>query len=265
MSTDNDRDHQQPTTGEPVSCSTPPTTKPPLVATPALPPDEVPPPERVSFGFLARHLLELFNFERGLGYTCWRWLREPGQAAEDFLFRDRKRFVKPLTLLTLIVAIVTYVSFQLVGLREQLTLDNPIFQEIPERARDAVQRSLQGVQSFLNVFLVIALPFQAGVLAMMFRQQRWHYPEHFVVVVYIYSMQSLLSLVQTPLIFVWPSLFGGLTAVITLLYVWWALGQVYPAPWYRVFMAFLMYLIIGSLVPGLAAGILFVWFMLVGI
>ncbi len=189
-------------------------------------------PSRITFEYLARHALELFNLERGIGFTIWRWLFQPGQAAQEFLFIARARYVKPFTALALAVTIMTYVSLQWVDIPSQLSVDSPQLRQIPERARPGLQLAMNYVVQFFHVFLVIALPFQAAINWLIFRGQKWHYPEHLVVVTYLYTIQTLLSMLFLPLIIWQPSIFGVASAFVSPAYLFWAIWQVYQTRWW---------------------------------
>lgn len=223
------------------------------------------PPERITFQFLGRHALELFNLERGLGFTVWRWAIQPRRAAQQYLFEDRSRYVKPFTLLALTVSLIAYVSFQVMGLQSQISVDSPQLSQFPEHLRPALHLALNYVIQFFNLFLVVSLPFQAAVNRLLFAKSGFHYPEHLVVVVYLYSIQTLITLLTLPVILWQPDAFGIVSSLLPLVYLFWSMLKIFQTTWWRALLAFLVYLFLGSLIPGLAAGILFLIIMALGV
>ncbi len=213
--------------------------------------------ERITLGYLYRHALEICNLERGLGFTVFRWVAQPRRAAQEFLFEDRGRYVKPFTTLALAVTLITFVSFQLFDLNAQMATANSQLAQLPEHFRPALQLALSYVVQFIHVFLVISLPFQAWRNSLLFRHVKWFFPEHMVAVTYLYAIQMLINTCLLPLMMVHEIFFGLISSIAAPAYVFWAIFQIYGAQWWRTILAWGGYLLIGSIMPAVLASILF--------
>lgn len=214
-------------------------------------------PDRITFGYLYRHALEICNLERGLGFTVFRWLFQPRRAAREFLFEDRTRYVKPFTALALAVTLITFVSFQLFDIDSQMATANLQLAQLPERFRPSIELALRYVVQFVHLFLVVSLPFQALLNSYLFRHAKWYFPEHMVVMTYLYTMQMLINISVLPLFLVNEVLFGVVSTIAAPCYLIWAIFQVYDTRWWYSLMAWIGYLIIGAIIPGILAALLF--------
>ncbi|MBL8891772.1 MAG: DUF3667 domain-containing protein [Planctomycetaceae bacterium] len=218
----------------------------------------LPAPERLSFAYLLRQALETLNLERGIGFTVWRWLVMPHQASQEFLFHDRVRYVKPFTFLALSVTLVTFVSLQIFEAEVKLEAAAPQMSQLPEKYRSSFRLALTLVIQYLHVFLVIALPFQAFVNGFVFRKTKWFYPEHLVVLAYLNSTQLLINASLVPLFLVNETIFSIVTSFAAPLYLLFSFWRVYEARWWLAAIGLLCHIMIGSIVPGLVVGLLFV-------
>lgn len=208
-------------------------------------------PTRITVGYLFGHALELANLERGIGFTIWRWLFQPRLATQEFLYIDRTRYVKPFTLLALAITLITYITLQWLGMEKELSNNNAQLRQFPEYLRPAVQQSLDIVRQYFHVFLVVAIPVQALANQLIFRRSGIYYPEHLVIVTYLFAIQTLLSVLCVPLVVWKPNLFGNIVGILLPVYLLWAIQQSYQTKWYWAALALLVYLVLGSLIPGI--------------
>lgn len=215
-------------------------------------------PDRLSFAYLLRHALETLNLERGIGFTVWRWLATPQQAAREFLFEDRSRYVKPFTTLALSVTLITFLSLQIFEVQSKLDAAAPQLSQLPEQYRGSFQLALTLVIQYLHIFLVVALPFQALANWFVFRESQWFFPEHLAALSYMNSIQLLINASLIPLFAVNEAIFSVITFFAAPLYLYLALWRVYEAKWWLALVGFLCQMMIGSIIPGLVVGLLFV-------
>lgn len=138
----------------------------------------IPQTERITFGYLYRHAIEICDRERGLGFTVFRWQVQPRRAAEEFLFVDRGGYVKPFAALAPAVTLISFVAFQLFDMNSQMATANSQLAQLLERFRPSLQLALSYVVQFIHVFLVISLPFQACLNSLLFWQAQWFFPVH---------------------------------------------------------------------------------------
>jgi hypothetical protein len=78
-----------------------------------------------------------------------------------------------------------------------------------------------------------------------------------VAVTYMYAIQMLINTCLLPLILVNEFFFGVISTIAAPAYVFWAISQIYESPWWRTFMAWVGYLLIGAIMPGILAFFLF--------
>lgn len=69
-------------------------------------------PERITMKTIWLGLMDIFNLERGLGYTLVALTVRPGHAIREYLEENRTRLVPPFRFLILTVAIGTFLTVQ---------------------------------------------------------------------------------------------------------------------------------------------------------
>lgn len=94
---------------------------------------------RITWRFLGQQLMQVVNLERGIGFTCWQLLIRPGQAVREYLFVDRRRMVKPITMLVLALSIHYLVAFGILGVD---FIPETGF-ELPPNAAERVQQAVE--------------------------------------------------------------------------------------------------------------------------
>jgi hypothetical protein len=188
---------------------------------------------RISWKSLAEYLLEQFNLERGLGYTVKQLLIRPQKAIQEYLFEDRHRMVKPLGFLLLVVAIAAYLSSFLLAFDSdiaQLLMQDPFFQKLPEDIRNVFARFFKLSQQYFNLFLMSNIPATTLATYLLFRDRQLNFPEHLVINVYIFSIQTLLILPLIPFMVQIPAI-SFLLLAINIGYFYYALTQIFNQNW----------------------------------
>ncbi len=188
---------------------------------------------RISWKSLTEHFLEQLNLERGLGYTIKQLIARPRTAVQEYLFEDRHRMVKPLGFLLLVVAIATYLASFLLdferGLGPLLTQD-PFFQSLPEDVRNLFLRFFNLSQQYFNLFFMSNIPVTALATYLLFRDQQLNFPEHLVINVYIFSIQTLLILPLMPFMVKVP-LLSFMVLILNVGYLYYALTKIFRQGW----------------------------------
>ena len=186
--------------------------------------------ERISLRQIAAHILEVLNLERGLGYTVKKMLADPYGAIREYLFENRRRMVRPITLLLLVVGITTYLSFRYFPMDQQF-VDEAEMKQLPSAIRPAIALILQWVRQYYNLFLMSSLPFAALATYLLFRSDGLNYAEHLIINIYVYSIQTLLLLLFIPLIVAYPKIFGPMIGLISTGYAVYAFTRIFEQTW----------------------------------
>lgn len=198
-------------------------------------PPERPAVDRVTFNYIGRLILEQFNLERGIGYTLKGLLLRPGKVLHEYLFENRTRMVRPLPFLLLIVGATVFLSFHFLGLdaelKNSLEKDSWLLQ-LPESIQTALKDFIAFLQQYFNLAMMSSIPVTALVTYWFFREHRLYYAEHLVLNTYIYSIQSLLTLIFLPFMLATPPL-GGVAAFLTLAYMAYAFIEIFEQNWWE--------------------------------
>lgn len=192
--------------------------------------------ERISLRSIGGYILESLNLERGLGYTIHKLIVYPYAAIREFLFEDRRRMVKPLTLLLLLVGIATFLSFRFLGLEDELTKSPEPIELLPgflTFSPEQVVKITVFLRQYFNLALISALPFLALASWLIFRGQGLNYAEHLVINVYIYCIQTIMVIVWIPL---FPATgYSSLTAIlltfVVVAYMIYAYKKIFEQSW----------------------------------
>ncbi len=160
-------------------------------------PDHFPEPqiERISMRRISAFILSSLNLERGLLFTLWALLRNPGEAMREYLFVDRSRYFEPLKLLILSLAIYLFLLVNIMpedgfmsGFEEGFLKDNP-----SAKKEAFFQQITDFIQQHANLILLISIPVSAIVSCLCFWRHRLWYTEHLVLNAYLYGFMSVLG------------------------------------------------------------------------
>lgn len=208
---------------------------------------------RISWKSLAEYFLEQLNLERGLGYTIKQLLVRPRLAIQEYLFEDRHRMVKPLSFLLLVVAIAAYLSSFLLDFDSdlgQLLVQDPLLQKLPEDIRNVFARFFDLSQQYFNLFLMSNIPATTLATYLLFREKRLNFPEHLVINIYIFSIQTLLILPLIPFLTKAPAL-SFLVLALNIGYFFYALTKIFNQSWKEGALKTLIVFMLTQLIQGI--------------
>jgi len=190
---------------------------------------------RISWPYIWANILAQFNLEKGLGYTLLRLLRDPGGTLHEFLFEDRRRLVKPITLLLLCVGITVFVAFRFLDLPPDMALDpedEKALEVLPPAIREAFVAVAGYSLRYFNLTLISAIPFFALASFLLFRRQGLHYTEHLVINIYINCVQTLITVPAIPLSVQAPWA-GSLFSLLSFGYLAYAYTRIFELKWWH--------------------------------
>lgn len=138
----------------------------------------------------------VWHVDHGIAYTLRQLLTRPGHTIREFLEGKRINHYRPLALLFLLGAIVLFVqhglgvSFVKVS-QEMFDADT---KDTPARMQAFQTELFQFIERNQNLVSILMIPFYAFGYWLLFRRQRYNYPEMLVVQTFITNVHLLLSL-----------------------------------------------------------------------
>ena len=113
-------------------------------------------PERITLRKVRSQILEQLNLEKGLGYTIKRFLLRPRQAVEEYLYQNRKIYIKPFSFLLLTSAITTFLILEFFLKQDPHIKDlttAPGWEKIPELLRPGMELLGKWFEKYFNFVL----------------------------------------------------------------------------------------------------------------
>jgi hypothetical protein len=211
---------------------------------------------RFTFPNVLRHVVtDALDLNRGLLFTAWSLLRDPGRAIRSYVAGRTVRYTNPVKYLLIVVTLVVLVYVQMGALESMVAALQPGTDPSAELAKNPMSAWMVG---HLNVMMLVGLPFLALASWLVFRRAALTYAEHLIFNLYVYAQQSLMSLLLVTPLFAAGQVVPGILiqCVITLGYYAWAASgffQMRPLP---AFLRTLGTQIIGGLLSAVAGGII---------
>jgi hypothetical protein len=176
--------------------------------------------ERLSMDRLLESLLEHVHLDRGLGYTVKLLLLRPGQAIQEYLFVDRRRMMRPFTLLLLSVGVATFLSLKFLLEEGAVNQAGAELAAFPERVQGALLLALQGIQQYFNLVYMSSLVPMTLASLLVFRAHRLNFAEHLVLNTFLFSMQTIAYILFIPLLVLGESWVTWIVAIPVIYTVW---------------------------------------------
>lgn len=216
------------------------------------------PVKRITLRSIGAEVLAQLNLEKGLGYTVKQLIVAPGQVIQEYLFEDRSRVTKPLTLVLLVVTVTAFISlrfFPTDGSLEKALSKG----EIPETIMPAVTLMVTFTRQFFNLVLMSSLPALALGSYLMFREKRLNYAEHLIINMYIFAIQTIAQLLFLPFLdkLPWLGLGAGALSIGYFLY---ALVRIFDISWVEAVWKSVVIYIIAQFIQMIVFGIVFLFF-----
>ncbi|HLK96769.1 MAG TPA: DUF3667 domain-containing protein [Hymenobacter sp.] len=143
----------------------------------------------------------VWHVDHGIAFTLRQLLTRPGHTIREFLAGKRVNHYRPLALLLMLGAILLFVQHGL-GV-SYVKASQEIFQGDMTNASARLKAFQADANGFIernqNLIYILMIPFNAFGYWMIFRRQRYNYPEMLVVQTFITNFHLLVSLVITVL------------------------------------------------------------------
>lgn len=180
--------------------------------------------ERITFKRIGASILAVLNLERGILYTLWALLISPGESMRTYLFVNRERFLEPVKLLILTVAVFLFFTLNYIpdsgfiaGFKMGYDGASSSSSASPE-AEQAGEAMIGFIQKYMNVILLLSVPIAAMVSHWFFRSFRLKYTEHVVLNAFMYGFLSVVAIILVPVSIVSPSTSNSLLFLLGWLY-----------------------------------------------
>ncbi len=205
-------------------------------------PENFPEPQikRISTKTIGASLLAILNLERGILYTIWELIKNPGAAMRRYLFTDRSGFIEPLKFLVLTIPIYLFLTFTffpdtgffagfengLAGASDGTT--NP--------EKQALAKKLISIfKEYANLVLLVTVPVAALFTRLIFRKYRLYFGEHLVLNAFLYGFLTFVTILLLPSTWMSDSLNSWLILILYFFYTSYFLQSFFQFSWWRAF------------------------------
>lgn len=218
------------------------------------------PVKRITLRSIGAEVLAQLNLEKGLGYTIRQLFVAPGQVIQEYLFEDRSRVTKPLTLVLLVVTITAFISLRYFpadgSIEKELAKGN-----IPGSLLPALTLMVKLARQFFNLVLMSSLPALALSSYLLFQEKRLNYAEHLIINMYIFGIQTIIQLLFLPFLDKLPWL-GVVAGALSIGYFLYALVRIFNISWIEAIWKSVVIYTIAQVVQLMVFGIVFLFFWL---
>ncbi|MFD2569010.1 DUF3667 domain-containing protein [Spirosoma soli] len=136
----------------------------------------------------------VWHVDHGIVYTLRQLLTRPGHTIREFLEGKRVNHYRPLALLLMLGAVLLFVQHGL-GVSYMKASQEMLNSKDASAGAQAFQAELnQWIERNQNLLYILMIPFFAFGYRLMFRRQRYNYPEMLVAQTFITNIHLLLSL-----------------------------------------------------------------------
>lgn len=181
--------------------------------------------KRITFRSIGAEILAQLNLEKGLGFTIKGLILTPKTSIEEYLFYDRSRMVRPMALVLLVVTVTTFISLWYFPADQEVS--SSLSQSgVLESLIPAIEAFTYISRQYYNLLLMSALPAMSLGTYLVFRTSGLNYAEHLIINMYVFSIQTLLTLPILPIIKVLPWL-GIIATMLPAIYYLYALKSIF--------------------------------------
>lgn len=144
------------------------------------------------------------NLDRGFWHTMWELTVRPGGVIKDYINGVTRPYFPPFRYAFILVTISTVLTVSS-GIFEMQQAEFMQIEGNEPGTGQAMQQEIQAfIGRFLNLFVIVILPFNAFGTWLFTRRQKFNYAEHFVANTFLIGQTSLYGMVFLPFYFIWP-------------------------------------------------------------
>ncbi|MFC2104972.1 DUF3667 domain-containing protein [Bacteroidota bacterium] len=182
--------------------------------------------------FIIDAIESAFNLENGFFFTIQQLLKNPGKVLIEYLNGRTKDYYNPIIFLILLVglsALITVMSNSFDNSIQYTTdLTNNIT-ELPKVQDPFVIKIQSFLKSYLNVFMILFVPFYTIGFRLLFSRSKLYYTEHLIINCYAFGTVTLIGIVAAGILIFIPNT-TGIEAIIG----WLILISIYPYFYHKV-------------------------------
>lgn len=218
-------------------------------------------PERISIPRLWNSFLEVLNLEKGVLLTIKDLAMQPGEMIRAYLFTNKRfDYAKPFSFLLLLTAIGTLLTAKILAYSQGQA--EAQVQQFPEEMRAFVERTMDLLGEYYNLYQVSQIPIYALGTYWLFRAVRYNYAEHLIINCFLTAFSTLIFILVFPLFFVSPNLMSALLLIIFIYQIYFYHRVYKDKLLLSIGKTILVYIIVSSLHGLLTMGTLFAYFYL---
>ena len=194
--------------------------------------------KRITLRHSLSHLFQsLTNIDRGLWATSWLMFRNPGKVIRDFIRGVTVPYFHPFRFVFfwLTLQVLFFVS---TGFYEKIQKNVNDQMGTTPNTSPAMDSFMHIYYSYMNIFMLLALPAMAFGSWLVFRKKGYNYAEHLVIGAYMYGAISLMSLILSPFMLISIEHFGiaaFFTMPLTFIYQTYVYRSLFPQNWVILF------------------------------
>lgn len=188
--------------------------------------------QRINRNYIVDEFKSIFiASNKGFFYTIKKLILNPGKTAREYLQGDRQKHYKPVLLALLLATISAFLSYQVMGLDENI---NQFNQEMyGDKVKDnPIVNSYMGIfKSYYSLIMVGLLPLYALASYLGFKKWGDNYYEHIVANAFFQSIYTVFSFLVFPVYFSFGfdnkimMIYSSIFMLLVLpLYVWFMVG-----------------------------------------
>ena len=178
--------------------------------------------KRIDEHYISHEIKHLLHFEKGFLFTTKSLLLRPGKAIREFLFEDRKKYVKPILFLILTSVIFTFVTHSLHITFSFFNIDNVV----PLKGKIRSKEIGEWTDKYTGYAQLIMGIFIAFWTKIFFRKFKCNIYEILVLLSFVLGEAILILTFFNVLAKVFENGYLALSGIISyFVYIIWAVGQ----------------------------------------
>ena len=171
-------------------------------------------------GVITEALSSIFKLDSGLWRTMVMMTQKPAQVIQDYIKGKTKPYVNPFRYALGLIALYVFLAINLGEFSVQIEQAIELYRNmgiISTAEDEVVMRSrLDSVFKFSNFIPFALIPFLSLATNWLFKKEKWHYAEHFVMNTYVMGHLNLLGI---PLLLIVGVLLSKSHLVLPILYL----------------------------------------------
>lgn len=179
--------------------------------------------ERITTKKLVNDLSNLLNLKRGIPFTIWQLIKNPSKAIHTYLTKDRNNFVNSFRMLSLLVAIYTFMAVHF-GFLDNLDINFKITTEDKTKSKEITEMAVAAFEEYSSYLGFLMIPIVAFFTYIFFRKSGYNYAEQTTAQAYLMGLSTGISILLFPLSY-WNAQFYAFLILLLLVayHIWYCM------------------------------------------